>query len=214
MLQRVSFNVGDAEVEGILHLPDGDALGGVAVLHGLSGGPEEPHIRSVCDALSARGVGALRFHFRATEGGTTALDSALADTAGALRLLRAHPALPQRTGVVGFGFGGAVAAVAAGRDSRLKVAVLGAAPALVAGSRRPLAEITRTRARVLLLRGSRDRQLPSVDAARYSGVLSQARVTHRVVTIEGGDHLFSPAGPRARMATEAAEWARESLSPT
>lgn len=183
------------------------------MLHGLGGGPEEPHILSVCGALAERGVGALRFSFRGTEGAAATLDSALADTAGALRLLRAHPALPQGSGIVGFGFGGAVAAVAAGRDSRVKVAILGAAPAELAGSRRPLAEITRTRARVLLVWGSRDRQLPYTDAERYSSVLSQARVTHRVVTIDGGDHLFSPAGPRARMATEVAEWARESFSP-
>src|SRR6266542_3352502 len=114
-------------------------------------------------------------------------------------LLTAHPALPGAIGVAGFGFGAAVAAVAAGRDSRVKVAVLGGVPAEVDGSRRPLVEVTRTRARVLIVRGE-----DADDADRYGPVLSQARVTHRLIDRDRRDH----------MVREIASWAKEAFSAT
>jgi dipeptidyl aminopeptidase/acylaminoacyl peptidase len=142
------------------------------------------------------------------------LASALADAGGAIRLLKAHPEVPEAMGVVGFSFGGAVAALVAGRDSRIRAAVLAAAPARFGEDDRfkSLAEVTRTRARVLLIWGSRDTQVPVANAERYAAVLSQARVTHRTVIVEGGDHDFSPAGPRQMMAQRIAEWCRESFA--
>lgn len=144
---------------------------------------------ATCAALAAAGVGALRFRFREP----ATLDSALADAAGAVRLLRAHPSLPNTVGIVGFGFGAAVAAVAAGRDSRLKAAALVDPPAQLGESRRPLAEVSRTRARVLVLSDS-------PDGERYATVLSQARVTNRL------------AGERDDRPRLIAEWLRESLA--
>src|SRR5437667_2757988 len=47
-----------------------------------------------------------------------------------VRLLKAHPDVPERLAVVGFSFGGTVAALVAGRDSRIRAAVLAAAPAV------------------------------------------------------------------------------------
>ena len=148
------------------------------------------------------------------------LASALADTAGAIRVLKAHPELPERLAVVGFSFGGTVAAIAAGRDSRMRAAVLAAAPALAQpqfsawtnqGTWKPIAELSRTRARVLLVWGSRDTQVPFADAERYAAVLSQARVTHRIVTIDGADHDFEPAAARARMTEAVSAWVAESF---
>lgn len=213
MLQRVSFTVPDGELEGTLHLPDTRAIGGAVVLHGFGGHPEQPHIVATCEGLAAKGVAALRFAYRDHEPPRMTLASALADASGAIRLLKAHPEVPERLGVVGFSFGGAVAALVAGRDSRVRAAVLAAAPAQFGGDTKwkPIAELSRTRARVLLIWGSRDTQVPRASAERYSAVLSQARVTHRVVTVEGGDHDFDPAGPRAQMVEAVAEWTRESL---
>lgn len=220
MLQRVSFAVPTGEIEGILHLPDGDAIGGCAVLHGFGGHPDQPHIVATCTALAEAGVAALRFPYRDHLPPRMTLDSALADAAGAIRLLKAHPSVPERLGVVGFSFGGTVAAVAAGRDSRIRAAVLAAAPAVAGehfaawsrdGKWKPVAELSRTRARVLLIWGSRDTQVPIEHAERYSAVLSQARVTYRVLTIDGAGHDFGPAGPRARAAAAIADWVRESF---
>ncbi len=219
-LQRVSFVVPHGELEGILHLPEGRATGGAAVLHGYGGHPDQPHIMATCEALAGSGVAALRFAYRDHQPPRMTLESALADTAGAIRLLKAHPDIPERLGIVGFSFGGTVAAIAAGRDSRIRAAVLAAAPArpspLSAAQQddkwKPVAELSRTRARVLLIWGSRDTEVPFADAERYSAVLSQARVTHRIAKIEGGNHDFEPAAAREKMTQTVADWVRESIA--
>jgi len=213
--QRVSINVESQELDGVLHLAEGaEALGGAAVLHGFGGHPDQPHIVATSEALANAGVAALRFAYRDHDPPRMTLASALADTAGAIRVLKAHPAMPERLAVIGFSFGGAVAALVAGRDSRIRAAVLAAAPAGFGGDPKlkPIAEVTRTRARVLLIWGSRDTQVPLVDAERYAAVLSQARVTHKLVVIDGGDHDFAPAASRANMAAAVADWVRESFS--
>ncbi|HEY6958356.1 MAG TPA: alpha/beta fold hydrolase [Candidatus Limnocylindria bacterium] len=220
--QRVSFVVPTGELEGVLHLPETTVIGGCAVLHGYGGNPQQPHVVATCVALADAGIAALRFAYRDSQPPRMTLDSALADTAGALRLLRAHPDVPERYGVVGFSFGGTVAAITAGRDHRIRAAVLAAAPAVAQpgfhawsneGKWKPPAEASHTRARVLLVWGSRDDQVPFADAERYFAVLSQARVTSRIVTIEGGDHDFQPATARERMTAAVAAWVRESFVP-
>lgn len=146
----------------MLHLPDGATVGGAAVFGALDD-PEDAQA-GLCEALAGEGVAALRFACRQP----ATFETALAEVAGAVRLLKAHPLVPERLAVVGRELGGAVAALAAGRDSRIAAAVLIAAPAALADTRwRPLAELSRTRARVLLAGG---------DAERYAPVLAQARV--------------------------------------
>ena len=219
--QRVGIRVEGMELDGILHIPETTAIGGAAVLHGFGGAPDQPHIVATCEALSALGVAALRFAYRDHRPPRMTLASGLADAAGAIRVLKAHPDVPERLGVVGFSFGGTVAALVAGRDSRIRAAVLLAAPAVAGpdfaawandGKWKPVAELSRTRARVLLVWGSRDTEVPFANAERYTAVLSQARVPNRVVTIEGGDHDFAPAAARAKMTEIVAEWVRQALS--
>ena len=222
-LQRVSFVVPTGELEGVLHLPETAAIGGCAVLHGYGGHPEQPHIVATCTALVDAGIAALRFAYRDSQPPKMTLDTALADTAGAIRLLKAHPDIPERLGVVGFSFGGTVAAITAGRDSRIRAAVLAAAPAMAQehfkawtndGKWKPVAELSRSRARVLLIWGSRDNQVPAENAERYRAVLLQARVTNKLVIIEGGNHDFEPAKARAEMTATVAAWVRESFTET
>jgi dienelactone hydrolase len=212
--QRVGIRVESTELDGVLHLPDTTTIGGAAVLHGYGGHPDQPHIIATCTALATVGIAALRFAFRDHEPPRMTLASALADAAGAIRVLKAHPDVPERLGVVGFSFGGTVAALVAGRDSRIRAAVLGAAPAQFRHEPKwkPVAELSRTRARVLLVWGSRDTEVAFENAERYAAVLSQARVPNRIVTIDGADHDFAPAGPRAKMTETVAEWMRESLA--
>src|SRR5207248_2917767 len=62
MLQRVSFSVAGAAVEGILHLPEVETIGGVLELGGRVSDIEAG--RFVCEALAAAGVAALRFAYR------------------------------------------------------------------------------------------------------------------------------------------------------
>ena len=118
MLQRVAFAVAGTQVEGILHLPDGETLGGVANLPARTGLGEPGAF--LCAALAAAGIAALRFDSRVPDD----VAANLADAAGAIRLLRAHPAIPQRVGIVGHSYGGAIAGIAAGRDSRIRAAAL------------------------------------------------------------------------------------------
>jgi dienelactone hydrolase len=219
--QRIGIRVEDTELDGVLHLPETNAIGGVAVLHGFGGDPDQPHIVATCDALATAGVAALRFAYRNHRPPRMTLASGLADAAGAIRLLKAHPDVPERLGVVGFSFGGTVAALVAGRDSRIRGAVLAAAPAVAGpeftawsndGKWKPVAELSRTRARVLLIWGSRDGEVAFENAERYAAVLSQARVPNKIVTIEGGDHDFAPAGARAKMTATVAEWMRQTLA--
>jgi alpha/beta superfamily hydrolase len=196
MLQSVSFPVAGTEVLGILHIPSIEASGAMALLADRGMQYEHPDLLLTANALADVGVAALRFEWRSKQ---PTLDDATADVVAALRLLKAHPALPGAIGVAGFGFGAAVAAVVAGRDSRVKVAALVGVPAEVDGSRRPLVEVTRTRARILIVRGD-----SADDADRYAPVLSQARVTHRV----------SDRKPRERLAREIADWAKEGFAAT
>jgi dipeptidyl aminopeptidase/acylaminoacyl peptidase len=207
VLQRVTFAVAGTQVEAILHLPDGETVGGAPVLAGRGGTMADTAY--LCEALAATGIAALRFTAR-VDGDALA---GLADAGGAVRLLRAHPAIPQRIGIVGWSFGGVVAALTAGRDSRLRAAVLVSTPAArdYWGSAKPLAEITRTRAHVLLVRPAEDEVVAPADADRYAAVLTQARVRHELVTIAGADHNFTDPAHRAEMLAAVTTWLHGAL---
>lgn len=183
------------------------------MLHGFGGDPSQPHLVAVCTALAGGGVAALRFAYRDHRPPRMTLASALEDARGALRLLRAHPAVNAgRLAVVGFSFGGAVAALLAGEEKRMRAAVLAAATSNGEGKHAPLHAITKTRARVLLLRGSDDTVVSEAHAERFVLAASQAGVAHELRTIPGADHDFGPGAPtRERMATIVSTWVRESL---
>lgn len=208
MLQRVSFPVAGAEVEGILHLPDGETIGGVAVLGGRASDIESG--THVCAALAAAGVAALRFAYRMAND----VPANLADAAGAIRLLRAHPAIPQRVGIFGHSYGGAIAGIAAGRDSRIRSAALAVPPAErdYFGTLKPMAELSRTRAKVLLVVATADAVVSPADPERYAVLLRQAGVAHRVVRVEGADHSFTLPAYRAALLEAVTGWFRETLS--
>lgn len=207
MLQRVSFAVAGTDVVGILHLPDGETLGGAAVLPSRSG--SGAHGEFLCTALAAGGVAALRYDSRVP--GDVA--AGLADAAGAIRLLRAHHTVPQRVAVAGHSYAGAVAALVAGRDSRIRAAALFVPPAEreYLGAFKPMAELSRTRARVLLVGASADDVVPPGDVERYAALLRGAGVTHRVVVVDGADHEFSRSEHRGAMLAAVTAWMRESL---
>jgi dipeptidyl aminopeptidase/acylaminoacyl peptidase len=209
VLQALSFPVEGTMVEAVLHLPEGPVAGGVVTLGGRGSGLDGGRT-AVCAALAAAGLAALRFGYR--DGSDLTRD--LADAAGAVRLLRAHPAVPQRTGLYGHSHGGALAGVVAGRDSRIRAAVLAAPPAEREhfGTVRPLAELSRTRARVLLIAAGADTVVPPGDAGRYAALLRTAGVSHRLVTIDGADHDFSGPGHQAALLAATTAWLRDALA--
>lgn len=203
----MSFAVAGGEIEGILHLPGDETIGAAPVLGGRIGSIESGAY--LCDALAAAGIAALRFSFRAEDP-----LARLADAAGAIRLLRAHPGVPQRIGVVGHSYGAAIAALAAGRDSRVRAAVLLAPPAHrdYFGAVKPIAEVSRTRAKVLIVKPTDDTVVDPADSDRYAAVLRQAGAVHRVVTVAGADHEFTAPEHRAAMLAAVTGWLRETLA--
>lgn len=207
MLQRVSFPVAGTEIEGVFHLPDAEIHGAVAVFAGRAHTIESAAY--LCEPIAAAGFAALRFAHRSDDG----LER-LADAAAAIRLLRAHPAIPQRVGVVGHGYGAAIAALAAGRDSRLRSAVLIAPPAQgeYFGSIKPVAELSRTRARVLIISPTADAVIPPADGDRYATVLRQGGAPCRVLRIDGADHLFTDPEHRVELTAAVTAWLRETLA--
>ena len=207
MLQRVSFPVAGTEVEAILHLPDGETIAGVAVLAGRRHTIESQ--ADLCAAIAAAGIAAIRFAHRSDDG----LDR-LADAAAAIRLLRAHPSIPQRIGVVGHSYGGAISALAAGRDSRIQSAVLIVPPAQQPyfGTVKPVPESSRTRAKVLIVRATADEVVDPADGERYAAVLRQAGVVCKVVDIDGADHMFTAPPHRDALHSAVTDWLRETLS--
>lgn len=208
MLQRVGIAVAGGELEGLLHLPEGQAIGGAVVVGGRGSFLAAPNY--LCDAISAAGVAALRYDYRSPDD----FGSTLPEIAGAVRVLRAHPAVPQRIAVVGHSYGAAVAALAAGRDSRLRAAVLLAPPAErdYFGALRPMAELSRTRAKVLIVVPGADEVVPPEHGARYAALLRQAGVAHRLVTIDGADHEFLAPAHRERLTDAVTAWLREALA--
>lgn len=209
MLERRSFPVAGSAVEAVLHLPEGPAAGGV-VTFGGRGSALEGGRTAVCAALAAAGLAALRFAYR--DGADLTRD--LEDAAGAVRLLRAHPAVPQRIGLYGHSHGGALAAVVAGRDSRIRAAVLAAPPAVREGfgPLRPIAELSRTRAKVLLIAAGADTVVAAADPGRYAVLLRSAGVAHRLLTIAGADHDFSGPEHQAALLAAATDWLRDALA--
>jgi len=90
-LQRVSFRSGGADSDGVLHLPEYQAVGGAAVFGALDDTSDDTHA-GLCDAFAREGIAALRFAYRQP----ATFESALAEVAGAIRLLKAHPLVPER----------------------------------------------------------------------------------------------------------------------
>jgi dienelactone hydrolase len=212
MLQRVSFSIGGQELVGVLHLAGADSAGAALVLHGFGGHPDQPHIVETAAALAAAGVAAYRFPYRDHQPPKMSLASALEDAEGALQLLGAHPQVnAKKLAVVGFSFGGAVAALLAGRERRIRAAVLGAGTSRRDGYLDPISVLAKTKARVLLIWGARDTEVATIHADRYATALAKAGVVHEFVSLEGADHDFGPASCRARMAARVTSWVRESF---
>ncbi len=115
---------------------------------------------------------------------------------------------------MGHSYGAAIAALVAGRDSRLRTAVLIVPPAQrdYFGSIKPIAELSRTRAKVLIVAATADEVVDPADGERYAAVLRQGGAPLRVTRIEGADHMFTGPEHRAALSATVASWLRETLA--
>lgn len=116
---------GDLSLEGLLHLPDGDApFPGVVVCHPhpqMGGDMYNNVVGAIVRASLAAGHAALRFNFRGVGESTGAYDNGegeMDDVRAALDHLRSLPEIhAQRVSLAGYSFGAMVAVrVASGRD--------------------------------------------------------------------------------------------------
>jgi uncharacterized protein len=133
--EPVSFRSTDGgELEGELQAPP-NPIGALVVCHAhprMQGTMKSPLLLTIADDCVERGFGVVRFNFRGvgnSEGvGSDGIDE-VGDVAGALAFARAkYSDLPM--GLVGWSFGGAVAARAAGQDGDVAACAL-VAPSIV-----------------------------------------------------------------------------------
>ena len=80
------------------------------------------------------------------------------------------------------------------------------------GTFKPMAELSRTRAKVLLVGATGDAVVPPEHTERYAVLLRQAGVVHRVVQVEGADHGFTLPAYRTAMVEAVTSWFREALA--
>jgi len=131
--QTVSFQSAGLRLHGVLGVPEG-VRGGARraaflVLHGFGSNSEGPNVLAPTRVLSEFGYVTLRFDMRGcgkSEGefGRVICLEQVEDLGNALDFLSRHPAVdPDRIGVIGSSFGGAVAVYAGGTNPRVAAVV-------------------------------------------------------------------------------------------
>jgi uncharacterized protein len=123
------------KILGVIHRPVGGTSTprpAVAIFHGLVGSKDQPHQLYVklAEALARAGMVALRIDLRGrgdSEGETVDItpEADISDATKALEYLASLQDVdPQRLGLVGHSWGGAIAACLAGRDARVAALVM------------------------------------------------------------------------------------------
>ena len=239
--EQVSFEGPIGTLRGLLHRPDGsDPAPAIVLLHGFTG----QHIESdrlyvqAARALAAAGFAALRFDFYGSDHSDGdfeefTLDSEVADAGAALDWLSAQRGIdPARIGVLGLSLGGAVAALLAGQEPRVKTTVLWNAVAstrdmlkdVFAGPRGglivgealleslraadPTAAIQRATGPVLIIQATGDPTVLPPSAEAYAAALSSNGTLR---WFEGGSHTFQHPDWRPTVFGWTIDWFREKL---
>ena len=131
--QTVSFQSAGLRLHGVLGVPEGlrggERRAAFLVLHGFGSNSEGPNVLAPTRVLSEFGYVTLRFDMRGcgkSEGefGRVICLEQVEDLGNALDFLSRHPAVdPDRIGVIGSSFGGAVAVYAGGVNPRVAAVV-------------------------------------------------------------------------------------------
>jgi alpha-beta hydrolase superfamily lysophospholipase len=126
---KVTFKSGALTISGVVHLPEGMKAGekrpAIMVLHGFGNNKDSANSINPCELFTRWGYVTFRFDFRGCgesegERGMVICQEQVEDTRAACTWLATRPEVdPQRIGVVGSSFGGAVAIYAAGVDKRI-----------------------------------------------------------------------------------------------
>ena len=121
------------KLSGVVHVPDdvrpGERRAAFLVLHGFGSNKNSSNTMEPTKVLTSLGYVVLRFDMRGCgesegERGNLICLEQVEDTSSALTFLTKHPAVdPNRIGVIGSSFGGAVAAYAGGVDPRVAAVI-------------------------------------------------------------------------------------------
>jgi pimeloyl-ACP methyl ester carboxylesterase len=131
--EKVTIASAGLRLSGVLRVPDGlqsrERRPAFLVLHGFGSNKNSHNVLAPCEVLDKLGYVTLRFDMRGCgesegeHGRVICLDQ-VEDTRNALTFLARHPAVaPDRIGVIGSSFGGAVAVYAGGIDQRIAAVI-------------------------------------------------------------------------------------------
>jgi len=186
----------------------------VVVIHENRG--LQPHIRDVARRLAAAGYVALAPDLMSAIGGTPASEDeartkfaqlevpvALADALKAIDYVRGRPDTTEKTGAVGFCWGGTLVGqlAATGADLQAAVVFYGVAP--------PLDKVPAIRAPLLLHYAGLDERVNATVPA-FEAALQRAGKSYTLYRYEGAQHAFHNDTSQARYNPEAATlaWSR------
>lgn len=133
MQESVTFLSDGLKLAGVVHLPPdlqpGERRPAIMVLHGFGGSKDGAGAIIQCDEFARRGYVALRFDYRGCgesegEHGWIICMDQVSDTSNALTYMAGRPDVePDRIGVIGSSFGGAVGIYTAGVDQRVAAVI-------------------------------------------------------------------------------------------
>ncbi|MEW6142276.1 MAG: alpha/beta fold hydrolase [Chloroflexota bacterium] len=202
---RVSFPSGTLTLEGSLTLPEAATrVPAVAVCHPhpLYGGSMYNNVvDAIISALTERHIASFKFNFRGTgqsEGEHDNGNGEQDDLIAALDYLTSRNEIDsRRLGVVGYSFGGMVAARLASREKRIKTLAL-VSPAL---SPPDLSRLKDLACPVLIISGDRDDFVPSASVRALQKYLPQPSLAE---TVASADHFWW--GQEKTMADKVADY--------
>lgn len=208
--RRVKFPCGDIQLEGILHVPQGEGpFPGVVVCHPhpLYGGDMDNNVVwVVSEALARASVIALRFNFRGVGDSQGHFDQGIGeqgDIKAAISLLSFLEMVDRnRIGLCGYSFGAGLAFSVAPADERVQAVAAISLPVSNSG-----AQIRNYARPKFIICGSRDMLTPSVDAERLAAELAEPK---KIETISGADHFW--LGYEQGMAEAVTDFFVEALS--
>lgn len=216
---------------GVFDRPVGEASAvqpGVLILHGFLGSKDQPHrmLVDLATALAEAGLVALRIDLPGrgdSEGDSVdiTVDGDRAAAGAALAYLAVQPDVDaQRLAVLGFSWGGVLAAHLAGEDKRVRGTVLWSSipterlawrPEMTTVNGREVAEqwamlvgrqfydgMDRLRPLASILRTTgavlaiygTSDEIPTNEIAAFQHALLEGRIPHEIIAVEGADHIF------------------------
>ena len=189
--QHITFPGAGLELEGVLHLPQGDGPHPGVVMchpHPLYGGDmHNPVVLSACLALAAASIIAFRFNFRGVGRSRGSFADGIGeqdDVKAALKFLSSQDKVsPTRIGLAGYSFGTSVALPVALQDEQVQAVAL-VSPFLSTSDWEQLKGYLKPK---LILAGSQDQVIPLQEVQEFAAELPEPK---QYEIIPGADHFW------------------------